>query len=96
MNCCSGSESVDDLIRACQRCQSGSLAITHKTILLMLKPECFDLVSDAQYRFCSSPGCSIVYFTEDGTSFFTTDDLRLRVGLKETEDPDRTLLLLWF
>ena len=56
-----------------------------RTILLMLKPELFDLVSESQFRFCSSPDCPVVYFSKERS--FTTEDLRVRVGIKEKDGP---------
>jgi hypothetical protein len=52
-------------------------------MLLMLEPERFDQVEESQYRFCSSPDCPVVYFSREHS--FTTDDLRIRVGLKEKD-----------
>jgi hypothetical protein len=54
-------------------------------MLLMLKPEFFDRVGENQYRFCASPDCPVIYFSRE--RFFSTDDLRIRVGLKEKGDP---------
>ncbi len=75
----------DDPERACVSCRGASRPVTHKTMLLMLKPEFFDSVGEGEYRFCSDPECRIVYFTEVNGRSFVTDDLRVRVGLKERE-----------
>jgi hypothetical protein len=56
-------------------------------MLLMLKPEHFDRASAGRYRFCADPECRVVYFPEGDGATFTTDDLRVRVGLKEKQDP---------
>lgn len=53
----------------------------------MLKPELFDVVVAGEYRFCADPDCRIVYYTEGEGSCFTTDSLRVRVGLKVKDDP---------
>ncbi len=37
--------------------------------------------------FCKTPTCSIVYYSPGGGPSFRKDDIRVRVGLKETEDP---------
>jgi hypothetical protein len=58
-----------------------------KTVFLMLKPQCFDRVGEGEYRFCVSSECPVVYFAEVGETCFAKDDLRVRVGLKEKEDP---------
>ncbi|MEO8349271.1 MAG: (2Fe-2S)-binding protein [Acidobacteriota bacterium] len=39
------------------------------------------------YRFCPDPCCDLVYFDRRADSVFGKDDLRVRVGVKETEDP---------
>jgi hypothetical protein len=52
----------------------------------MLKPELFDRAGEGNYRFCAAPDCRVVYFSDAGQTF-TTADLRVRVGLKEREDP---------
>jgi hypothetical protein len=53
----------------------------------MLKPEHFDRIGDGEYRFCLNPECQVVYFTEGVGAPFSTDALRLRVGLKLKDDP---------
>lgn len=78
----------DDPRRVCSNCEGASRPVTRKTMLLMLKPGLFDRVSAAaDYRFCSDPKCRVAYFTEGAGQSFTTNDLRLRVGLKERADP---------
>ena len=77
----------DDPEHACSSCRGASRPVTRKTVLLMLKPELFDRVGEGEYRFCSDPDCRVVYFTEGKGASFTTDDLRVRVGLKERVDP---------
>lgn len=75
----------DDPQHACAACRGASRPVTRKTMLLMLKPELFDRVRQGEYRYCSSPDCRVVYFTEGLGQSFTTHDLRLRVGLKERD-----------
>jgi Zinc binding domain len=43
---------------------------------------------NTQYYFCDSPDCEVVYFPLDPDApSFRRDDLVVRVGVKETEDP---------
>jgi hypothetical protein len=77
----------DDPRRACVSCGGSSRPVTRKTMMLMLRAEHFDAVADGEYRFCADPECRVVYFTEGKGASFTTDDLRVRVGLKEKTDP---------
>lgn len=76
---------LDDPGRGCASCRGASRPVTRKTMLLMLKPEQLGRVGAVEYRFCSRPDCSVVYFTDGGGPNFTTDDLRVRVGLKERD-----------
>jgi len=90
MNCCESQTFPDGVQRTDATCVGVSCRdqghpVTLRTMLLMLKPEFFDQVGDRQYRFCASPDCSVVYFSHDRC--FTTGDLRVRVGLKEKDDP---------
>lgn len=73
--------------RATADCWKASRPVSRKTVLLMLKSEFFERVGEADYRFCHKPDCSIVYFGGADGPCFTTEHLRVRVGLKEREEP---------
>jgi len=91
MNCCLESDTTpvelpkEGQQLACLSCNGTSRPVTRRTMLLMLKPECFDQVGESQYRFCASPACPVVYFSRERS--FTIGDLRVRVGLKEKDGP---------
>ncbi|MFL6335033.1 MAG: putative iron-sulfur cluster-binding metallochaperone [Pyrinomonadaceae bacterium] len=68
-------------------CMEASHPVSRKTVMLMLKPEFFDRVGAAEYRFCLLPDCDIVYFDGGEGPCFTTEHVRVRVGLKERDDP---------
>jgi hypothetical protein len=53
----------------------------------MVRAELFSRIGEHEYRFCLDPDCPIVYFSEDCQVAFRTEDLRVRVGLKERVDP---------
>jgi hypothetical protein len=78
---------LDDAGRVCTSCGSASRLVTRRTVLLMLKPEQLDRAGEGEYRFCTCPDCRVVYFTVGDGPCFTTEDLRVRVGLKEKDDP---------
>lgn len=96
MDCCStkttelhqiGSELEIDIRTKCASCAGVSRFVKKQTMLLMLKPELFEQIGDGQYYFCASSDCEIVYFPEaEGTRFYKTD-LRVRIGVKEKQDP---------
>jgi len=46
--------------------------------------ECQSIEGDTGWRFCESPDCDVVYFSEDGDTTFTKSQLKVSVGAKET------------
>ncbi len=71
----------------CTNCKGQSRPISRKTVLLMLKPHLLERAMTGTYSFCSARECPVIYFDEQGVHTFTTNDLRVRVGVKATEDP---------
>lgn len=70
----------------CRQCGSEGQPVDRTTIDALLKPESLSQVSGSQYMFCASPNCPVVYYAADGTQF-KKEQIRVRVGFKETEDP---------
>ena len=98
MNCCLTESATDEREESetiayeisnqlCTNCEGQSRPVSRKTVLLMLKPHLLDEVMTGTYGFCSARDCPVVYFEEHGSHRFTTDDLRVTVGVKVTEDP---------
>lgn len=88
MNCCLQSEmqlTEEDQRQQDCSCHGPSRPVSSRTMFLMLKPQVFDKMDGSQYRFCSSPDCPVVYFSKDRS--FTTQDLRVSVGVKEKNGP---------
>lgn len=71
----------------CRVCGEQGTPVSRKTVLLMLKPELLEQALAGIFRFCATHKCSIVYFEEHGPRVFTTDDLRVIVGVKANSDP---------
>lgn len=73
---------------SCPQCSSQSKKISTITVRYMVKGIFqSDVQEGASYRFCLSPTCSTVYFTENNHTVFTKDQLSERVAIKENEDP---------
>lgn len=45
---------------------------------------CKSVSADTGWRFCDSPDCDVVYFSEEGDTTFTKSQLKVAVGVKET------------
>jgi copper chaperone CopZ len=72
----------------CPACSTKARKVALLTVRALVKPELADRVREEPYRFCESPDCDVVYFSEkDPGCRFVRSDLRVRVGQKETEPP---------
>jgi hypothetical protein len=100
MNCCPTESGTDEPVNAeivadeipvqlCTSCEVQSRPVSRKTVLLMLKPHLLEQAMTGTYGFCSTRNCPVVYFEKRGRQKFTTDDLRLTVGVKSNADPIR-------
>ena len=57
------------------------------TLGALLKPEARPRIpAQEEFCFCKTPSCEVVYYS-DGQALFRKDDLAVRVGLKEPNDP---------
>ena len=70
----------------CPHCDREGQPVDRTTIDALLKPESLSQVNGSEYAFCETPHCPVVYYAADGTQL-TKEHVRVRVGLKETEDP---------
>ena|SRR5438445_5387 len=97
MDCCptqteadiqNGDESANEVsTERCHGCGTQSRPVSRKTVLLMLRPPFLEDALSGTFSFCPDSDCRIVYFEEHGTRVFTTDDLRIVVGVKANSDP---------
>lgn len=71
----------------CANCDGQSRPVSRKTVLLMLKPHLLEEAMTGTFSFCATRGCPVVYFEDQGSHRFTTDDLRTLVGVKASVDP---------
>ncbi len=70
----------------CPSCKSKGKRVGIVTLQSLLTTEAADRIGGREYRYCNAPECRTVYFAADGTAF-TTQDLVVRVGVKETAAP---------
>jgi len=60
--------------------------VADETVVSILGQEVARPLLAAERRFCANPSCGVLYYGPDGISV-TKDSARVRVGVKETEDP---------
>lgn len=70
----------------CPDCGQPGRPVSAVTLKHMVRPEFLELVGKTGFLFCASTDCEIVYYHPDG-EVLNKNDLRVRVGLKETLDP---------
>ena len=70
----------------CRQCGAGGRAVQTITLKHVVKPGFLEGVAKPGFFFCASPDCDVVYFHPDGEEL-CKGDLRVKVGLKESQDP---------
>lgn len=70
----------------CPQCGREGQPVERTTVQALLKPEAQVELNENRYRFCETRNCPVVYYDGNGPRF-GKEQLRVRVGVKETEDP---------
>ena len=71
----------------CPRCGAPGKPVKLTTLQSLLKPDALARTGSAEYRFCPSERCDVVYFEEAGGQMLPKSALNVRVGVKETVAP---------
>ncbi|OGG54807.1 MAG: hypothetical protein A3F84_21860 [Candidatus Handelsmanbacteria bacterium RIFCSPLOWO2_12_FULL_64_10] len=71
----------------CPECGRKRKGVEQITLEHLLKEDRILQIGAASYLFCENPTCDVVYFSTQPGPVFHKSDLRVRVGLKETEAP---------
>ncbi len=87
-DCCSNKQPAapNGAAASCPACGAVGKPVETVTLKHMVKPEFLDAVNAAGFLFCRTRDCNVIYFHSNGTRL-TKADVRVRVGLKESEDP---------
>lgn len=70
----------------CGCCGAEGSPVRPLTMHNMVKDELQSLIAEG-FHFCSTPECKVVYFNNPSRRYFLKTDLKVRVGIKETEHP---------
>jgi hypothetical protein len=71
----------------CPGCGRKGQRVKRRTLEHLLTGSALARLTDHPYFFCATPECPVVYFSNEAGSRFHKGDVRVRVGVKETEDP---------
>lgn len=85
--CCSVPQNPETDQAICRECGHKGQSVLRKTLERILKDECRNVLQHADYLFCTSATCQVVYFSNETQQYFRKGDVRVRVGIKETDDP---------
>lgn len=86
-NCCLITEKTPAPARAvCPVSGTLSRKALRRTVEHLLKAEMLGALREVQYYCCKEPNCTVVYFSNANEPFFATDDLKVKVFVKDQGD----------
>jgi hypothetical protein len=74
-------------LELCGVCGVKAKKVNRITVEHIVENEHQNEVIDTQYHYCETPICDVVYFSNETEQYFNKKDVRVRVGIKETEEP---------
>jgi len=87
-DCCKVPEpAVENIDDRCHRCGEKGRRVLRETMESLLTAEALERLTGEPYYFDRTPDCDVVYFTNQGPSYFDKESLTVRVGLKEKAPP---------
>jgi Zinc binding domain len=72
---------------ACPRCGARGQTVGRETLAALLTRDALARLQDGPYFFDRSPDCEVVNFSNETDAHFSKRDLRVRVGIKESDPP---------
>lgn len=85
-SCCTTLEKEGSFF--CKECGHRGKSLKGITVKsLVREPKLGVIKSFEGFYFCETPTCKVVYFNNEQQLYLHKDDLKVRVGIKETEDP---------
>src|SRR5262245_45805790 len=86
-SCCGSSCEIEKPVDICRQCGARGQTVARETLEALLTPDALKRLQDASYFFDQSADCEVVYFSNENDSYFTKRDVRVRVGIKESNPP---------
>ena len=86
-SCCGSSCEIEKLANVCRRCGAHGQPVARETLEALLTSDALRWLWRGPYFFDRSPDCEVVYFSNENDSYFTKRDLRVRIGIKESDPP---------
>jgi hypothetical protein len=85
-SCCCPQETSTTPV--CRVCGNPGTPVSGITIESLVGEERRSLLSSPEgFSFCRTPDCAVVYFNNTADEYIQKEDVKVRVGIKEREDP---------
>jgi len=86
-SCCDVPERRD--ISICKECGNKGKSVKEITLKSLVRSQKLEAIKNLDgFLFCETPTCKVVYFNnETQVPYLHKEDVKVRVGIKETEDP---------
>lgn len=87
-HCCCHTSALNKRAERCRGCGREGMPVKDITIKSFVKPsKLSDIVDLGGFYFCATPECGVVYFNNNPDIYVYKGDIKVRVGIKESEDP---------
>ena len=75
-------------ISICKECGNKGKSVKEITLRSLVKESKLKIIKNFEgFYFCETPTCQVVYFSNSQQVYLYKVDIKVRVGIKETEDP---------
>jgi len=72
----------------CKKCGNKGKSVKEITLKSLIKEEKLETIKSFEgFYFCETPSCRVVYFNNEQDIYLHKEDIKIRVGIKETQDP---------
>ncbi|MDD5615713.1 MAG: hypothetical protein PHH85_05875 [Candidatus Methanoperedens sp.] len=73
---------------SCKECGNKGKPVSEITLKSLVKEPVIETIESLDgFCFCETPTCGVVYFNNEQQAYLHKEDVKVRVGIKETESP---------
>ncbi len=87
-SCCDIKVKVSGNTSICKECSNTGKPVMEITLKNMVKEPALEAIENPEgFHFCETPTCEVIYFNNERQVYLHKQDVKARVGIKETENP---------
>ncbi|MDD5474237.1 MAG: hypothetical protein PHU34_08855 [Candidatus Methanoperedens sp.] len=87
-SCCCEIGDSKDCTSVCKECSNTGKPVMEITLKSMVKKPVLEAIGNPEgFYCCETPTCEVVYFNNEQQVYLHKQDVKVRVGIKETENP---------